>query len=69
MSNNRLLGKKEIMERYGISRTTLRKWISELNMPVNVVVSNTKKYALESDLMEWENSLRTDKKNSKKKSK
>jgi predicted DNA-binding transcriptional regulator AlpA len=69
MSNNRLLGSKQIMERYGISRTTLRKWISELNLPVNVFVSRNKKYALESDLVKWENSMRTGIRNSKKKSK
>jgi hypothetical protein len=34
---NRLLSPKEIMQRYGISRTTLIKWIRELSLPAFMI--------------------------------
>ncbi len=55
MQENRLLNPKEIMQRYGISRTTLRKWIKTMGLPI-IVISHKKKYALESDLYDWEKS-------------
>jgi predicted site-specific integrase-resolvase len=57
MQENRLLSPKEIMQRYGISRTTLRKWIKTMGLPV-IVISDKKKYVLELDLKEWEDTYR-----------
>jgi predicted site-specific integrase-resolvase len=53
MQENHLLSPKEIMQRYGISRTTLRKWIKTMGLPV-IVISDKKKYVLELDLRAWE---------------
>jgi hypothetical protein len=45
------------MHRYGISRTTLRKWVRELALPI-LVISDKKKYATEFDLRAWEESMK-----------
>jgi predicted DNA-binding transcriptional regulator AlpA len=58
MQENRLLSPKEIMHRYGISRTTLRNWIKTKNFPI-IKISEKKKYAIESDLREWEEEQKT----------
>ena len=57
MQENRLLSPKEIMHRYGISRTTLRKWVRELALPI-LVISDKKKYVTEFDLRAWEESMK-----------
>jgi predicted DNA-binding transcriptional regulator AlpA len=58
MQENRLLNPKEIMQRYRISRTTLRNWIKTKNFPI-IKISEKKKYAIESDLREWEEKQKT----------
>lgn len=57
MQENRLLSPKEIMQRYCVSRSTLRKWIKTMGLPI-IKISEKKKYALESDLKEWEDTYR-----------
>jgi hypothetical protein len=57
MQENRLLSPKEIMKRFCITRGTMRKWILELNFPI-LVVSDKKRYVIESDLRAWEESMK-----------
>ena len=57
MQENRLLSPKEIMKRFCITRATMRKWIIELNFPI-LVVSDKKRYVIESDLRAWEESMK-----------
>ena len=54
---DKIYNSKELMIRYNISRSTLRKWINQMGLPV-FIVSDKKKYTLESDLMAWEESMK-----------
>jgi len=49
----RLISAKDLLIRYGISKSTLRKWVRELELPL-IVISDKKKYVYEIDLIEWE---------------
>lgn len=49
----RLISAKELLYRYGISKSTLRKWVRELQLPI-MVMSDKKKYVYETELIEWE---------------
>ena len=53
----RLISAKELLYRYGISKGTLRKWVRELQLPI-IVMSDKKRYVLESDLRAWEESMK-----------
>jgi hypothetical protein len=57
MQENRLLNPKEIMQRYRITRTTLRKWIRDLSLPAFMISQSNRKYAYETDLIAWENNM------------
>ena len=57
MKENRLLSLKEIMHRYCVSRSTMRKWINTMGLPI-IKISEKKKYATESDLRVWEESMK-----------
>jgi predicted site-specific integrase-resolvase len=58
MQENRLLNPKEIMQRYGISRTTLRKWIRNFSLPAWIIPHSNRKYAYETDVIAWEKNLK-----------
>jgi predicted site-specific integrase-resolvase len=58
MKENRLLNPKEIMQRYGISRTTLRKWIRKFSLPAWIIPHSNRKYAYETDLIAWEKNMK-----------
>jgi predicted site-specific integrase-resolvase len=56
MENN-LINLKDLTKRYSISRTTLRKWINDLKLPI-ITISDKKRYVIESDLRAWEESMK-----------
>jgi predicted site-specific integrase-resolvase len=56
MENN-LINLKDLTKRYSISRTTLRKWINDLKLPI-ITISDKKRYVIESDLRTWEESMK-----------
>jgi predicted site-specific integrase-resolvase len=53
----KLINVKDLVKRYSISRTTLRKWINDLKLPI-VTISDKKRYVIESDLIAWEESMK-----------
>jgi predicted DNA-binding transcriptional regulator AlpA len=53
----RLISSKELLIRYGISKSTLRKWVRELGFPL-IAITDKKRYTLESDLRAWEESMK-----------
>lgn len=55
--NKQLISSKEILIRYGISKSTLRKWVRELELPL-MVMSDKKKFADPTELQQWEESMK-----------
>jgi hypothetical protein len=53
---DKIYNSKELMIRYNISSSTLRKWMNQMGLPV-FIVSDKKKHNLESDLKAWEESM------------
>lgn len=53
----RFISSKELLIRYGISKSTLRKWVRELGLPL-IAITDKKRYTLESDLKAWEESMK-----------
>jgi phage terminase Nu1 subunit (DNA packaging protein) len=45
--------KKELMEMYGVDRSTIENWVKERGLPL-IQVSSHKKYIRMKDLIEWE---------------
>jgi len=55
--NKQLISSKDLLIRYGISKSTLRKWVRELGFPL-IAITDKKRYILESDLRAWEESMK-----------
>ena len=55
--NKQLISSKDLLIRYGISKSTLRKWVRELGLPL-MAITDKKRYVLESDLKAWEESMK-----------
>ena len=53
----RLISSKELLYRYSISKGTLRKWVSELELPL-IVMSDKKKFVDPIELQQWEESMK-----------
>ncbi len=53
----KIISKKDLLSRYGISKSTLRKWVSFYSLPL-LIMSDKKRYVLESDLRAWEESMK-----------
>lgn len=52
--NNSLISKKEVLERYGIDKSTLWLWSKAQNFPNSVTPPNCVQLYRESDIFEWE---------------
>ena len=55
----RRLSKKDLMELYGVDRTTIEDWRRNRGLKM-IEISTHSKYITEEDLLEWENSLKED---------
>jgi hypothetical protein len=53
----RLISSQDLLIRYGISKSTLRKWVRELELPI-MVMSDKKKFVDPIELQQWEESMK-----------
>ena len=54
--------KQELMEIYGVDRTTIEVWITRYNLPM-IEISSHSKYVRKDDLINWENKMTKSKSN------
>ena len=54
----RRLSKKDLMELYGVDRVTIEDWRRNRGLKM-IEVSTNSKYITEKDLLEWENSMKS----------
>jgi len=51
------ISKKQLMELYGVNRTTIEEWRRRFGLPM-IQISSHKKYIRKTDLLEWENEMK-----------
>ena len=54
----RRLSKKDLMELYGVDRVTIEDWRRNRGLKM-IEISTHSKYITETDLLEWENSMKS----------
>jgi hypothetical protein len=51
--NEKRISKKELMEMYGVDRSTIENWVKERGLPL-IQISSHKKFIRLKDLVDWE---------------
>jgi predicted site-specific integrase-resolvase len=54
------ISKKQLMELYGVNRTTIEEWRKKFELPM-IEISSLKKYIRRENLMRWENQMKNGK--------
>ena len=51
--NEKRISKKELMDMYGVDRSTIENWVKERGLPL-IQISSHKKFIRLKDLVDWE---------------